>query len=258
MATPRFNAYTDECCRIIETAKEHKNDDFLVELIRLQQTVDRVDRTVYRDALDINGEMTVPLSMVVSALQEEITMRTDFKSSDPVQVVLSRLARTMLQLHLCKLALEESYFPSHASHTTFRADLLVACLSTIEALLDTFCELPSLAILSLPYGFWGMVGHTIKLHSRLSDVKYGLWSPTIDSRRVFGRLAQKMEEANDAGQNVNPPRRMPEFYEQIVTILKNLAEAKPNKSGNESFLTGDILPEDDMMGGILFDLLDWA
>ena len=202
--------------------------------------------------------MTVPLSMVVSALQEEIALPTDFKPYDPVQAVLWQLTRKMLQLHLCKLALEDAYFPPQASHTTFRADLLVACLSTIEALLDTFCSLPDLSVLSLPYGYWGMTGHAIKIYSRLSEVKYGLWSPTVDSRHVFGRLRQKMEQANAAGQKETPPRRMPAFYDQIVAMLRGLAEANANNTGDEPFPMGDVLLGNDMMGGIVFDLLDSA
>ncbi|KAJ4349693.1 uncharacterized protein N0V89_008310 [Didymosphaeria variabile] len=220
--------------------------------------VDRVDRTVYRDALDVNGAMTVPLSMVIAALQEEVALPTGFKPLAPVQAVLSRLTQKMLEFHLCKLAIEDDYFPPCSSHTTFRADLLVGCLSTIETLLDTFCDLPDLAVLSLPYGYWGMVGHAIKIYSRLSEVKYGPWSPTINPRYVSGRLVQKMEEANAAGQKATPPRRMPEFYEQMVAKLRDLGEAKSNSTANDTFPNGDDLLDNDMMGGILFDLLDWV
>lgn len=220
--------------------------------------VDRVDRTVYRDALDVSGAMTVPLSMVIAALQEEVVVPTEFKPPAPVQAVLSQLTQKMLEFHLCKLAVEDDYFPPSFSHTTFRADLLVACLSTVETLLDTFCDLPNLAVLSLPYGYWGMVGHAIKIYSRLSEVKYGRWSPTVNPRHVFGRLVEKMEEANAAGQNATPPRRMPEFYEQIVAKLRDLGEVKTNSTANDAFPNGDDLLDSDMMGGILFDLLDWV
>ncbi|KAK7182011.1 hypothetical protein PSPO01_11974 [Paraphaeosphaeria sporulosa] len=258
MVTPRFTKYTDDCCRVLEAAQDHPNDVYLVELVRMLKLAHRVDKVVYQDALDVTSEMSLPLAMVIGALQDEVALPTKFKPSDPVQAVLSQLSQKMLELHLCKLAIEDAYFPPQSPHTRFRADLLVACLSTIDALLDTFCDIPSLALLSLPYGYWGIVGHAIKIHSRLSDVKYGPWSPTVDPRRTFERLAQKMEEANAAGQNATPPRRMPEFYEQIVAKLRNLGEVNPNDTGHEAFQTGGVLLDHDMMGGILFDLLDWV
>lgn len=260
MVTPRFTAYTESCCRVLEAAQDHPNDAFLVELIRLLKLMRRVDKIVYQDALDRSSEMTLPLAMVIGALQEEVALPPKFEPAAPVQAVLSTLSQKIVELHLCKLAIEDNYFPSQSHHIGFRADLLVACLATINALLDTFCSMPNLAVLSLPYGYWGMVGHAIKIYSRLSDVKYGPWNPTatVNPRHAFERLAQKMEEANAAGQNATPPRRMPEFYEHIVAKLRELGKSKPNNTGHEAFQSGDDLLDLDVMGGILFDLLDWV
>ncbi|KAF2438109.1 hypothetical protein P171DRAFT_372405 [Karstenula rhodostoma CBS 690.94] len=258
MVTPRITKYTEDCCHVLEAAQDHPNDVYLVELIRLLRLVHRVDRVVYQDALDVSSEMTPPLAMVIGALQGEVALPTKFKPSVPAQAVLSRLSQKMVELHLCKLALEDGYFPPESSHTVFRADLLVACLATIDALLDTFCDIADLAVLSLPYGYWGMVGHAIKIYSRLSDVRYGPWSPTASRRHAFGQLAQKMEEANAAGQKARPARRMPEFHEQLVAKLRELGEVQANDTRHKAFQTGDALLDHDMTGGILFDLLDWA
>lgn len=258
MVTPRFTKYTEDCCRVLEAAQDHPNDVYVLELLRLLRLVHRVDKVVYQDALNVSSEMTPPLAMVIGALQEEVALPTIFMPSNAVQAVLAQLTQRMLELHLCKLAIEDDYFPPYSSHTTFRANLLVACLSTIDTLLDAFCDIPDLAVLSLPYGYWGMVGHAIKIYSRLSEIKYGPWSPNMNPRHAFGRLAQKMEKANAAGQNATPPRRMPDFYEQIVAKLKDLGEIKANDTRHKEFQTGDVLLDHDVMGDLLFDLLDWA
>jgi hypothetical protein len=265
MATPRFTQYTGDCCRILEAAQEHPHDVYTVELIRLLRLVHTVDQVVYQDALHVSSEMTLPLAMAISALRKEAALATNLEPAAAVQAVLSQLTQKMVELHLCKLAIEDDYFPAPSSHTTFRADLLVACVSTVETLLDTFCRLPDLAVLSLPYGYWGMVGHAIKIYARLPEVQYGGWDPTANARDVFGRLAQKMGEANAAGQRAAPPRRMPEFYEQMVAKLRELGGVDANSTGHGAVpvvpvaaAAGDGFLDHDTMGGILFDLLDWA
>ncbi|KAF1964764.1 hypothetical protein BU23DRAFT_51024 [Bimuria novae-zelandiae CBS 107.79] len=260
MVTPRFTQYTEDCCRILEASQESANDAYLVQLIRLIQLVDKVDRWVYRDALSV--EITPSLAITISVLQEEVTRPLPFTPLDPVQAVLLQMSHKMLQLHLYKPASEDAIFPPSFTDPTFRADLLVACLSTIEKLIDTFCDLPDLAVLSLPYGYWGMVGHTIKIYSRISGVRYGMWtaSATLDPSHVFGRVAQKMESANTAGQSAMPPRSLPSFYDEMVTKLRDLCQVKQNVTRPEAFPTSDVLLDNDMMGGILFDfdLSEWA
>jgi hypothetical protein len=260
MVTPRFTQYTEDCRRVLEAAQEAPNDVYAVELIRLLRLLHSVDQVVYQDALSISSEMTVPLAMAIGALQKEVMLPTQFKppAAAPVQAILAQLAQQMLELHLCKLSIEDDYFPAPSSHTAFRADLLVACLSTVETLLGSFCRLPGLAVLSLPYGYWGMVGHAIKMYARVCEVQYGSWTPAVDGRAVFGRLAQKMEDANAAGQQAAPPRRMPEFYEQVVAKLKELGEAAANTTRRGASPAGEGSLGHDAMGGILLDLLDWA
>ncbi|KAJ4299001.1 hypothetical protein N0V90_004245 [Kalmusia sp. IMI 367209] len=250
--------YTEECCQVLERAEDHLNDAYLVHLIRLQRIVGKVDKTVYKDGLDEDVEMTAPLSMAISVFEDEVAAPKYAHPHSLVQGMLFNLALKMLQLHLYKFAVEDNYFPN-SSYATLRANLLLACLSTTETLLETFCDLPDWAILSLPYAYWGMVGHAIKICTRLSEVKYGTWAPTVNHNQMtFARLANKIKDAMVIGQDKTPPRRLPEVFEQMEAKLHDLSQPKNQYGGSETIETGDTLLDNDMMGGILFDLLDWA
>lgn len=209
-------------------------------------------------------EMTAPLMMSISSFEQELTATgappvSSYIPQDP----LLRMAQQMLLVYLYKIALEDRHFPPDSSFADFRNKLLFSCVSAIDALLNIFFELPTTTVLALPYPWFGMMGHSLVLLSRLAEVKHGTWNAAVmahvlDPQQAYGRMVDKFSEIMVDGSRQTPPRRLPDVFDHMMTKFKSMANPKGTLEETIYIETGDTISGDDLMNDMLWDFLDWT
>jgi hypothetical protein len=202
-ATPKFDRYVEDSCRILKGRLEYPEDNHLVRLIRMHQVMDNVRVMLYDDILgsDPQSATFAAASVVVSAFEREIQqMGLDFAivdespsgtfpeyllSPDPtlniwklnrrrktVNTVVRALSRHTLELLLYKFVLDEralkySQSPDPGSHLIKRLQYVDCCLRSISAFITAFVAIPDVLILSPPYPVWAFLGHAVMIFRQI-------------------------------------------------------------------------------------------
>lgn len=68
----KFTRYADECCQLISEASEYPSDNHVVQLTRLHQLEDTINRTLNYEEWDQSWGITAPIGACMKSLEAEL------------------------------------------------------------------------------------------------------------------------------------------------------------------------------------------
>ncbi|RSL51521.1 hypothetical protein CEP54_011392 [Fusarium duplospermum] len=237
----------EEARLALQQSAELPCDEYLVQLVRVQQAANTIDKTFYQDMSTTEATLPSAVLMAVSHLERDIeAIRTSLPSGLPQQELLL-MSCHVLQIFLYKVGMDDRLLHSvdtdgSSTYSLRLSHLLASCLNAVKAEASSVLSLANSVILSMPYLNWIQIGHAILIFSRLLVTHHSSWDPGLltsiqDFADTLEGLSQKIEGAMNEGINSSPPRSLPTMFtklrERFINICKRVEEnSKPNTQSN--------------------------
>ncbi|KAK8172326.1 hypothetical protein BKA80DRAFT_340058 [Phyllosticta citrichinensis] len=216
----RYSAQLDQCCRQLEEAQEYASDRFLVQLVRLQRIVQRIERKVPID--DLTPETTIPIAMFVKSLHGELLEHKKSLPPDMAKHPSILLHYDSAEVYLYEISL--SSLPStsqYGDYTYRRLDLLNACmLSAIKLLSHFTSQIPAALFAHMPFLHFTHFTSTVVALSKLTRLDWPGWDKAYAHSTIS--LSARIEEAAqrfDAGRTAAAAAEGPLADDPLLTVL---------------------------------------
>ncbi|KAH7244948.1 hypothetical protein B0J15DRAFT_500967 [Fusarium solani] len=237
----------EEARLALQQAAELPCDEYLVQLVRVQQVANTIDKTLYQDLSATEAILPSAVLMVVSYLEKEVeAIKSPLPQGLPQQELLL-MSCHVLQIFLYKVGMDDRLLQSldTASSSAYSlrvSHLLVSCFNAVKAETASVLSLANPVILSMPYPYWIQLGHAILIFSRLLVTHHNFWDPGLltsiqDFADTVEGLSQKIEAAMNEGIDSSPPRFLPTVFtklrETFINICKGVGEnSRANTQNN--------------------------
>ena len=201
----------DECLQILDERQECATDEILVQQVRLQLLVERVNLDTWTDK-----PMRAPLSFYLQALQPQFqeakdkipphlqhTSEQKFTNNFIVcsntlsDVILAHLWSTELTINEIALA----QLPIAADHSSFkRIEALCACLKSIKSWFELVFNIPLTDYIKFPFSIFSQLVHCLFVLFRLSTLDDPAWDKhgvkdTADLLAIVDQLIINLDQA---------------------------------------------------------------
>ncbi|EEU34191.1 uncharacterized protein NECHADRAFT_101769 [Fusarium vanettenii 77-13-4] len=228
----------EEARLALQQAAELPCDEYLVQLVRVHQVANIVDKTLYQDLSSTEVVLPGAVLMAVSHLEKEVeAIKSSLPQALPQQEFLL-MSCHVLQIFLYKVGMDDRLLqsmetPSSSAFSLRLSDVLASCLSAVKAETSSVLSLANSVILSMPYPYWIQLGHAILIFSRLLTTHHNFWDPGLltsiqDFTDTLEALSQKLEGAMSEAINSYPPRFLPTVFtklrERFINICKRVEE----------------------------------
>lgn len=275
MMSMRRSKYLDEVLTILEQAREHDSDLFLVQMVRVQCLVEDAASTETSAA---------PTQVYVKAFQVDLDR---LKKSDPCQHmdnIALRLQYIAAEIVISEMSLNDLQ-EDGSKPLRPHVDNLCACAKAIKTFIDTFFTIPSSSYLALPFSFYGEFARTFFALIRLATLEVDGWDmASLNVQLNFPELIEEVARRYEASSRVGPDgmelnnesfnkwasriRLMKQVYESKLIPEGELADevrdctrglwTKQNPNGYDQPMpaTQQPTPPDDMLSGDFFNYLD--
>ncbi|RSM18493.1 hypothetical protein CDV31_002629 [Fusarium ambrosium] len=237
----------EEARLALQQAAELPCDEYLVQLVRVQQVSNSIDKTLYQDLSTTEATLPSAVLMAVSRLERDVeAVKTSLPSGLPQQELLL-MSCHVLQIFLYKVGMDDRLLQSadtdgSSTYSLRVSHILASCFNAVKAEAASVMSLPNSVILSMPYPYWIQIGHAILIYSRLLVTHHSFWDPGLltsiqDFADTLEGLSQKIEGAMNEGINSSPQRFLPTMFaklrERFVNICKRVEEnSKANTQSN--------------------------
>lgn len=269
-----YNNYVDECCRILEDAREYPSDAVLVYMCRLQRVVDSVVRALPRPETPAKpGAPKVPVYMALKALQTELYA---FKDSLPEPLKDNHML--LFNYHATEVVLYETILietPSADSpmNKLQVLEMLNNCLMAVKAFFELYRAVPRSHYAYLPFTVWIHSGMVLQAACELAFFDYAGWdrSQARSEMDILGVLEYEMAGLHDViatrGTFENGLEHK-DIFHRFMKRKQNMksayevrlaAETSATRQQNDVAMTAAPAPqipsvEDMYMGGLYYDL----
>ncbi|UPL02172.1 hypothetical protein LCI18_013106 [Fusarium solani-melongenae] len=231
----------------LQQAAELPCDEYLVQLVRVQQVANTIDKTLYQDLSATEAILPRAILMTVSHLEKEAEAVRTSLSQGVSQQELLFMSCHVLQIFLYKVGMDDNLLQSldiagSSAYSLRISHLLASCLNAVKAETSSVLSLANSVILSMPYPYWIQLGHAILIFSRLLVTHHNFWDLGLltsiqDFADTVEALSQKIDSAMNEGINSSPPRFLPTVFtklrERFIDIRKRVEEnSRANTQSN--------------------------
>ncbi|KAF2144124.1 uncharacterized protein K452DRAFT_267286 [Aplosporella prunicola CBS 121167] len=226
----RFTAQLDEVCRDLEQAKEYPSDRYLLELVRVQRIVQRIERKCPVD--DLTPDTPLPVAMFVWSLDGELKAARKALPPDLAQDTTLLMHYTNASIYLWELSL--SSLP--ATHTygdfTYRRLLMFnTLLQSSQAFMAHFRALPPSDYYDLPFVHFSQLTLATIVLSKLSRLDFPGWD--LEYARARIAFSSTMDDAAARYEQARSAARVPvhdnplfAFFARKLRFVRAWNEAK--------------------------------
>ncbi|KAL2851730.1 hypothetical protein BJX68DRAFT_265978 [Aspergillus pseudodeflectus] len=222
----RYTAYTEECCRVLESAGG-STDLYLVRLVRVHRMVERLGRMVSLDDDAPYEESPTPILTRIKSFEAELQRTKQTQPPHSLHDAILQLHHFTLEIKQYSIALEDD-FPRHETHLSAGLTLLTSCLSAAKAFIDLFSAIPTRNYLNLPYPVWSAYFYVLGTLSNLLLFAGEGWDRdhvrnTLHLEGIIETFIAKIEDLSR--NNHQHSYQFPEALLRLVTRLRAIGEA---------------------------------
>lgn len=196
----RWTPHMEECLQILAERPECPTDKILVQQVKLQLIVEKVNHCPWLREAGNAESMGAPPAFYLEALKLQLQ---EAKRQIPIdlqqnEVVLAHLYHTELSIH--EIALSEA--PTISSTPDFRrVESLYACLRSIRSWFDVFFTIPVAEYIGFPFSIFSQMSHCMTALYKLSTLEDPAWNKdmvrnTANVLSILDQIITNMKRAS--------------------------------------------------------------
>ena len=164
MTAMSFTPYMDDCLEALETAREYDSDLFLVQMVRIQRTIESIHTTEPSSA---------PAKAHIKAFQHDIERlrTTDPCRDDNVFLCMEYLTAEILMWEISLNALLDDRKRPITNHI----EDLYRLVAALKSFFDVYFTIPPAAYLLLPFSVFGQFAHAFICLTKLASLDVEGW-----------------------------------------------------------------------------------
>ncbi|MCJ1382984.1 hypothetical protein MMC17_006097 [Xylographa soralifera] len=222
-----FPLYAKTCLNVLEENAQHPSDEYLIQLVRLQNIAEEISRALPRSDLESPHSSTASIALCIRNLQVKLET---FRNMLPIH--LQQNPFLLMHYHSALIYLTETAlsipFPS-------RQATLQACLASVHGFLYSLFSVPTFEYSKFTYISWLQLYRAILVLSKLSSFESDGWDPShvrgvVDLSLILDGIIGRFEELQAVletrGQPVNDDALIP----RVIPKLRQYKEGFERKS----------------------------
>ncbi|KAI1617442.1 hypothetical protein EDD37DRAFT_219756 [Exophiala viscosa] len=283
----KYSMYADECCRVLEQANEHANDEQLVIMTRIMSLVGKIKSTFSPEEWEPSSGMSAPVGICVKSFEAELEqLKTRLPTGTQAADFVS-LHYAFLEVFLYEVSVNDTIASTrYGAFPVTRLKMLFTCLDAVKRFFEKFRTISPSLYFNFTYFTWSLAGHVSVVLSKLCIFAEDGWDPslarsTIDFPAMIDEMQSKLRVAADLAEHSTrqPPQdratlpfSVPELFKMFTHTLRGWKEShmyKTSQLGQQSQATiptpsgTDALPSAEWDDGFLnswdgnlFDFID--
>ncbi|KAH8813127.1 hypothetical protein F5884DRAFT_787485 [Xylogone sp. PMI_703] len=186
----RFTSHMDECARFLSENPEYPTDIYLVHLVQLQRTVERITKSVLHHQWEGKTTIKAPLDLHMKMFEDELSRLHSALPSELQENKFLLMHYHIASIHLHEIALND----------LSQIDALYALLLGVNSFINTLLTIPSSSYLSISFITWSQLSFAITTLARLSCPIRNLTfvKDVLDYVTVLETFATRFEEAKQS------------------------------------------------------------
>ncbi|KKA16886.1 hypothetical protein T310_9500 [Rasamsonia emersonii CBS 393.64] len=196
-----YTPYVEECCQALVDAKQYPDDNYLVQLVRIQRVVNIIRQHV----LDDQYKLRAPFGMHIASIQSELnSVKQSWGDVRNRNLLLMHYHSAEMFLHEFAIYDTPSRSGVLSDNDPFqRVESLYACLEAAAALVEAFFTIQPEEYIHLSMTPWLQVGHMMIIIRKLLFLDVPGWDlkyvrSKLDVPGMLDRIIKNASEARQA------------------------------------------------------------
>ncbi|KIM97022.1 hypothetical protein OIDMADRAFT_169794 [Oidiodendron maius Zn] len=191
----RWTAHMDECLQILRERKECPNDEILVELVQLQQIVEKLSMGALSDRAEESADYGHQTSLYRDDLFSKLQgiKATLLAKSENNEIVLLHLYGIEMEMILSSAFLNNNHL------TALQRESLNTGFKSLNSWFDVFFAIPATAYIGLTFSIFSQLTRCVITSYRLTTLDDPSWDKndarnTLDPFLILDRIISNLEQ----------------------------------------------------------------